>query len=36
VTTDTVRLVCGVGAVLLLVIFLMRRSRRKKSDLDKL
>jgi hypothetical protein len=35
-TTETVRLICGIGAVLLLVIFLMRRGRKKKSDLDKL
>lgn len=33
-TSDTVRLVCGIGAVLLLVVFLMRRSRRKKSGSD--
>lgn len=31
-TTETVRLVCGIAAVLLLIIFVLRRNSRKKSD----
>jgi hypothetical protein len=36
VTNETVRLVCGIGAVLLLLVVILRRGKRKKTDLDKL